>query len=312
MKVLLVEDSMSTALLTTARLESFGHEVRLATDGPSALKHFSESTFDLILMDIEMPGMSGFEVTKRIREIEGNEPWAWTPIIFFTATDTATNVVTAIDAGGDDFISKLSPENVLQAKMTAMSRIASLRARLAQANQQLQDQAHRDGLTGLYNRRAMDARLDRLWKDAVREGKPFGLLMIDIDNFKNYNDHYGHLAGDDCLRAVATSLAATVQRFNDEGETSEAFIARYGGEEFSVIIPDARSDVHLDLARAIVPGIAKLEIPHVENSRWGIVTISAGGVRTQTASGSLDVLFREADARLYKAKDAGRNRAEVI
>ena len=103
-----------------------------------------------------------------------------------------------------------------------------------------------------------------------------------------------------------------MQRFNDEGETSEAFIARYGGEEFSVIIPDARSDVHLDLARAIVPGIAKLEIPHVENSRWGIVTISAGGVRTQTASGSLDVLFREADARLYKAKDAGRNRAEVI
>jgi diguanylate cyclase (GGDEF)-like protein len=312
MKILLVEDSKSTALLTTARLESFGHEVQLAMDGETALVHFSKSSFDLILMDIEMPGMSGFEVTRRIREIEGHEPWAWTPIIFVTATDTATNVVTAIDAGGDDFISKLSPENVLQAKMKAMSRIASLRARLAQTNQKLQDQANRDGLTGLYNRRAMDTRLDSLWGDAVREGKPFGLLMIDIDNFKKYNDHYGHLAGDDCLRAVATSLAATVQRFNEEGMTSGAFVARYGGEEFSVVVPDACSDVHSGLAKAIVLGIAELGIPHERNAHWGIVTISAGGVRTQTANGRLGALFREADTLLYKAKDAGRNRAEVV
>jgi CheY-like chemotaxis protein len=125
MKILLVEDSRATAMVTTARLESFGHEVQHAISGQLALECFQKSTFDLILMDIEMPGMNGFETTTRIRALEGHEPWAWTPIIFVTATDTATNVVTAIEAGGDDFISKMAPESVLQAKMKAMSRIAA-------------------------------------------------------------------------------------------------------------------------------------------------------------------------------------------
>jgi CheY-like chemotaxis protein len=110
MKILLVEDSRATAMVTTARLESFGYEVQHAISGQLALDSFQKSTFDLILMDIEMPGMNGFETTTRIRALEGHEPWAWTPIIFVTATDTPTNVVTAIEAGGDDFISKMAPE----------------------------------------------------------------------------------------------------------------------------------------------------------------------------------------------------------
>ena len=115
-----------------------------------AVARFQADLFDLILMDIEMPGMNGFETTTRIRALEGNEPWAWTPIIFVTATDTPTNVVTAIEAGGDDFISKMAPEGVLQAKMKAMSRIAACVCGWP-CQRKLQDQANRDGLTGLFN-----------------------------------------------------------------------------------------------------------------------------------------------------------------
>ena len=311
MKILLVEDSRSTAMVTTARLESFGHEVVHAISGQAALDFFQQSTFDLILMDIEMPGMNGFETTTRIRALEGNEPWAWTPIIFVTATDTPTNVVTAIEAGGDDFISKMAPEGVLQAKMKAMSRIAALRLRLAHANQKLQDQANRDGLTGLFNRRSMDMQIDSLWDQAVCKQMPFSLLMIDVDNFKKYNDHYGHLAGDDCLRAVASCLAQTVQQANLNKATNGAFVARYGGEEFAVVIPDSPSGTHCGVAISIVEAVAAMCLPHEKNTGLGVVTISLGGVCADPAQGVVGRLFQQADTLLYKAKEAGRNRAEV-
>ena len=258
-----------------------------------------------------MPGMNGFETTTRIRALKGHEPWAWTPIIFVTATDTATNVVTAIEAGGDDFISKMAPESVLQAKMKAMSRIAAMRARLAQANTKLQDQANRDGLTGLLNRRALDMQIDQLWDDATRTAKPFSLLMIDVDNFKKYNDHYGHLGGDDCLRAIAHSLGKTVQETSDDKVAPGAFVARYGGEEFCVVIPETSYGVHFGLAATLVENIAALQLPHEENTHWGVVTISVGAVCAVPASGQVGSLFRQADTLLYRAKEAGRNRVEA-
>lgn len=311
MKILLVDDSKAVAMVTTARLESFGHEVVHAAEGPAAIAFFQQDHFDLILMDIEMPGMNGFEATTRIRALEGNEAWAWTPIIFVTATDTPTNLVTAIEAGGDDFISKMAPETVLQAKMKAMSRIAALRSRLAQANRKLQDQANRDGLTGLINRRAMDMQVDTLWDRALALGQPFSLLMVDVDNFKKYNDHYGHLAGDDCLRSVARCFAKCIQEANDDKIAPGAFVARYGGEEFAVVIPEAVAGVHAGLAMALVEAIAALKLPHEKNSGYGIVTISIGGVSLSPANGHVASVFREADALLYKAKENGRNRCEV-
>ena len=251
-----------------ARLESFGHEVRHAINGEAALALFQAEPFDLILMDIEMPGMNGFETTTRIRALEGREPWAWTPIIFVTATDTDSNLVMAIEAGGDDFISKTVAENVLQAKMKAMSRIAALRARLSLANSKLQDQANRDGLTGLLNRRAMDMQVDTLWEAAVHAGGPFSLLMVDVDNFKKYNDHYGHLAGDECLRSVANCLASQIQHANDDLTAPGAFVARYGGEEFAVIIPEAASGVHAGVAASLVEAVAAPQTP--SRTEWRI------------------------------------------
>lgn len=309
MKILLVEDSRAMAAVMSVRLASFGYEVTVAEHGEAAVAQFVQLAPDLILMDIEMPVMNGFQATARIRAIEATQDWAWTPILFLTASDTQENLITAIEAGGDDFIVKSVAEAVLQAKMKAMTRIAALRKRLSVANRLLKEQASRDGLTGLSNRRHMDLTLDLAWSEARESGRPFALLMLDIDHFKKYNDHYGHLAGDDCLRAVAQALSGVVERFNAERLTEGAFAARYGGEEFAVLMPVASRPVYERIAEAVIAEVRGLAIPHERNADWGVVTTSVGGAFIDAADDELLHVFRTADERLYAAKEAGRNRA---
>ena len=311
MKILLVDDARSVVMVMTSRLASYGHEVVCASNGQAAVETFAIAAPDLVLMDIEMPVMNGFEATNQIRAFEAKQQWAWTPIIFLTSSDTVENLVTAIEAGGDDFMSKLVPEPVLQAKMKAMSRIAALRRSLSLANQRLQEMASQDGLTGLCNRRSMDSRADQIWNDAVVNVRSFGLLMLDIDNFKKYNDHYGHQSGDDCLRSVAAVIDETTVHANALGQTQGAFAARYGGEEFAVIVPQATAQALSQLATNIVDAVRSLGIAHEENAQWGVVTTSAGGALLTQAHGKLVDLFRQADERLYQAKQEGRNRALV-
>jgi len=311
MKILLVEDAKSVVKVMTARLSSYGYDVFHAENGERAVEVFPTEEPDLILMDIEMPVMNGFEATNRIRGMEATQQWAWTPIIFLTSSDTVQNLVTAIEAGGDDFMSKFVPEPVLQAKMRAMSRIATLRQRLTVANRKLQTMADHDGLTGLLNRRSMDRHVDEAWLDAVTGGKSFGLLMLDIDNFKKYNDHYGHQAGDDCLRCVARAVESVTQTSNQNGLTINAFTARYGGEEFAVTLPFVSPAAYAEVANHIVRAVSGLSIAHEKNSDWGITTISVGGRYLDAAKGDLAHVFRHADENLYRAKQFGRNRAEI-
>ena len=143
MKILLVDDSRSIAEVFTQRLQAFGHEVLRAENGADAVKRFREFAPDLVLMDIEMPVMNGFEATGQIRKFEKSKRWAWTPIIFLTSADTADNVVSAIEAGGDDLIPKNVPEPVLRAKLMALSRVAGLRHELLAANRQMEDDIRR-------------------------------------------------------------------------------------------------------------------------------------------------------------------------
>jgi diguanylate cyclase (GGDEF)-like protein len=183
-----------------------------------------------------------------------------------------------------------------------------LRQQLSLANQKLEQQASRDGLTGLFNRRWMDIQTDLAWATCIRNGTPFALMMLDIDNFKKYNDKYGHQQGDDCLRAVAHAVEAVVTEYNAEGITKGAFAARYGGEEFAVVIPGGSDGAYQKIAQFIVETIQKLCIPHETNIEWGIVTISVGGCRRDASSGDLALVFRCADLALYYAKEHGRNR----
>jgi diguanylate cyclase (GGDEF)-like protein len=311
MKILLVEDTRAAAAVMMARLTSFGHEVSLAENGQVAFDKFRVSPPDLVLMDIEMPLMNGFEATNRIRALEATQKWAWTPIIFLTASDTPENLVMAIEAGADDFLSKGLSEDVLHAKMKALARIAAMRQLLSIANLKLEQQASRDGLTGLFNRRWMDLNVDQAWVESIRKSAPFALLMLDVDNFKKYNDLYGHQAGDDCLRAVAHAVEAVIVATNAEGLTKDAFVARYGGEEFAVVIPGASVAAYKGCASRILEAVRKLGIQHEQNGDWGIVTVSIGGCRREGSSGEVFIMFRDADKALFRAKKNGRNRIEL-
>lgn len=310
MQILLVEDTRAVAALMAARLTSFGHEVNLAENGQIAFEKFRDSPPDLVLMDIDMPIMNGFEATNRIRSLEAALRRAWTPIIFLTASDSPENLVMSIEAGGDDFLAKGITEEVLHAKMKAMARIAAMSQSLSIANLKLEQQASRDGLTGLLNRRRMDLNVDLAWEESLRKHSPFALLMIDIDNFKKYNDCYGHLAGDDCLCAVAHAVDAAVTGANAEGSTKGAFAARYGGEEFAVVIPGVSKGAYEKCSSSVLENVRKLGIKHEQNGEWGIVTVSIGGCRREVSSGSVAILFREADAALYLVKESGRNRIQ--
>ncbi len=308
MKILLVDDARSVSILLASRLTSFGHEVCLAENGEVAFSKFREFAPDLVLMDIEMPVMDGFAATHLIRDFEASQQWAWTPIIFLTGANTTDNLVTAIEAGGDDLIAKTMPEAVLRAKMKAMARVAGLRQKLAQANLKLEELASRDGLTGLCNRRFMDLKTDASWAQACERGDGFAILMIDIDNFKKYNDHYGHQAGDDCLRSIARAIEAAVSASKFE----HSFAARYGGEEFAVVMPGVSQSACEDMARGIVEAIRQCALPHEQNAGWGIVTASVGGCLVEHAQDGLVALFRAADQQLYQAKEQGRNCARCV
>jgi diguanylate cyclase (GGDEF)-like protein len=312
MKILLVEDTRTIAAVMAARLSSFGFDVVIAENGQIAVDKFPLEAPDLILMDIEMPVMNGFEATSRIRAYEATQQWAWTPILFLTASDTQQNLVTAIEAGGDDFLAKSIPEEVLHAKMKAMTRIAQLRRRLSLANRKLAEQANQDGLTGLCNRRSMDQRVDLAWLHCGAHRQAFGLLMIDVDNFKKFNDHYGHQAGDDCLRAVAKAIEVSVEKAIGNGYSANTFAARYGGEEFAVVIPEANEERAAALAEEVVAAIRSTEIAHDLNASYGIVTASIG-VASAVPTEEIEVaaVFRAADRALYRAKDGGRNRFKV-
>lgn len=179
------------------------------------------------------------------------------------------------------------------------------KARLEQANSELEALATVDGLTGLANRRAFDAALDREWRRAVRARTPLSLLMIDVDFFKSFNDRYGHLAGDDCLRTVATVLAASVRRAGDVA-------ARYGGEEFAVLLPGSPPGMARMLADGMRMSIEKLGCPHEHSSISPFVTASVGIATLFPAAGGNGAdLIRLADDALYVAKSMGRNRVHV-
>ncbi|MEW5772246.1 MAG: diguanylate cyclase [Thermodesulfobacteriota bacterium] len=178
---------------------------------------------------------------------------------------------------------------------------------LNRLNNELADLSSQDGLTGLANRRRLDERLDDEWRRAMRGGEPFGLVMIDIDHFKRFNDTYGHAAGDDCLKAVAGALAGILQRPCE-------FVARYGGEEFMAVLPGTPHSGLLLMAERMRAAVNGLAIPHATSPTADHVTVSLGAASLErvTREAALAALCQTADQALYQAKAAGRNRTADI
>ncbi len=305
MKVLVADDSPTNLMIVRKYIETAGHQAITVEDGLQAVKAFKEEKPDLVLLDVMMPNMDGFEAALRIRSV--CEKWkTWIPIIFITAMTQDEDLVKGIESGGDDYLTKPVSRIVLNAKLTAMERIAKMREELEEANRQLKQLSELDGLTGIANRRRFDDYFEREYKRAIRENSTLSLLLLDVDHFKAYNDHYGHPAGDDCLQQIATTLSEILKRPAD-------LLARYGGEEFVAVLPSTPRVGAQHIASSLVKAIENLEIPHTKSTTASVVTISIG--YATASSGWIDKfkssdLIECADNAMYQAKTTGRNRAE--
>lgn len=312
MKVLVIEDTVTSATLVCHQLTKMGLVALHARDGESGIAMFKQERPDLILLDIIMPGMDGFEVARCIRELESESDW--TPIIFLTARTSDDDLQRGIDVGGDDYLAKPVSEVVLKAKVRAMQRIAQMRysllvltRKLDDANRELTRLSAVDGLTGIANRRRFDESLLREWRRAARGGLPLALLLVDVDSFKQFNDGYGHQVGDECLKAVARTLEQKLRRPTD-------LVARYGGEEFAAILPETSESGALAVAEAMRAGVEGLSITHRFSSAAPVVSISIGVATLIPPRGDDNgfiALLKAADEALYQAKAIGRNRVQL-
>lgn len=296
MNVLLVEDSRAIRHLVTAYVEEVGHRVMSAESGEIAMELFDQNQVDLVLMDIELPGIDGFEVTRRMRARLSDD---WLPIVFLSSNSSDQHFVEGIKAGGDAYLAKPVNGPVLQSMVQAMGRIAAIQEQLQTVNEELSRLAHIDSLTELNNRRGFVLHYGREWGRSSRESQPLSIIMIDIDSFKTYNDNYGHLAGDDCLRLVAKILMSNLLRPVD-------MVARYGGEEFVVLLPNTSIDGAKLVAERLRASIENENMLHEFSPIGKCITISAGCAEKALGQ-SPNQLVDVADKNLYKAKEKGRN-----
>ncbi|WP_438864255.1 diguanylate cyclase [Neptunicella sp.] len=291
-KILVVDDQPINIQVINQTL-SADYNVFMATTGQQAIDFCLKTPPDLILMDVLMPGMSGLETCKKMKE---QEPLQSIPIIFITGLQEQAEEDACWQAGGIDFITK--PVN----PVTLRNRV---RAQLTLKFQTdlLRNMAYFDGLTGVYNRRYFNDYYARQVLTAQRLNQPLTILMIDIDYFKQFNDAYGHLAGDDCLANVAEALHISLKRPAD-------LLARYGGEEFVAVLPDTDQQGAIHVAKLIQKNVEALAIAH-ESSEFKQVTVSIGIAVSEPNQKHELPLTQLADEQLYQAKAAGRNQYKI-
>lgn len=309
MKILVVDDVRLQRELMSQMIESLGHAVLLSSDGREAVELTARERPDLILMDIEMPVMNGYQAAREITRAQGDD---WVPIIFVSVSEKDQDLERAIESGGSDYLVKPVSRAVLGAKIASMRRIDVMRRRQLELSQQLQLayrelelNSQRDGLTGVANRGSFDAQMQREAGRARRTRTPLSIVLVDVDWFKRYNDHFGHPAGDACLRKVAQALQSACRRPAD-------FVARYGGEEFVLLLPETPAEGARQVAEAARAAVLECAIPHAPSAGFEHVSVTAG-VATAAPDDNIDPqrLIAAADAALYRAKDLGRNRVVV-
>ena len=306
MKILIIEDSKSSLKILCDHVDKLHFQSIPANSGNAGLDLFIKERPDLVLLDIVMPDIDGYEVARQIRQLE--PPGEWTPIIFLSSLNKDQDIEKGIAAGGDDYLLKPISEIVLGAKIRAMQRIVQMRhsllvltRKLDTANQELKRLTSLDGLTGVANRRHFDAVLLREWRRAMRQGEELSIIMCDIDFFKPYNDAYGHQSGDECLRRAAQALSNAMERGGD-------LLARYGGEEFIAVLPGTTLSGASFVAEQMRKAISELNIAH-PGSPFGCITASFGiaSAVAMPETNPSDIIGA-ADIALYKAKHLGRNR----
>lgn len=290
-RILIVDDEVFN-LQFLSELLIDDYNISSAKNGAKALQLAESLLPDLIILDVVMPDMDGYEV---IQALKANETTQHIPVIFLTSLCSPVDEEKGLVLGAQDYISKPFHPIIVRARVNNILELSRHRKLLERI-------ALLDGLTGIPNRRAYDDRLHKEWLRSCRNGDPFSLAMVDIDCFKQYNDTYGHTAGDHTLKRVAKTLSRMLKRSSD-------FVARYGGEEFAIILPSQSFQTAQSFATQACQEVAELGIPHEASLAAPIVTISIGGATTlPTRTQNLEEFAAHVDKMLYKAKTA-RNTA---
>lgn len=318
--VYIVDDLPANRLLLKKLLakEGYGALHLFASASPmlEAL-NTSDNLPGLILLDIMMPDMNGIEVLQYLQE---NECFRDIPVIMVTAHQEDRYLSEAFEKGAVDYIRKPVNRTELLARVHAALRLKQemdirkarelellkTKEELEEANRELRRLAREDGLTGLANRRYFEEILEKEWRRHQREDTPLGLILLDVDFFKRYNDTYGHQQGDVCLQKVASVLKTIAHRPAD-------LAARYGGEEFALILPNTEVPGVEYLAKLINRRVEALQIPHSASDVASVVTVSVGcSVSFQSSAPNMEALIKQADAALYQAKENGRNQYHYL
>ena len=323
MHILIVDDSEDQLLVLKSILSGEGYKkIHLVKSAGQAFEilglknSYKEEHIDLILMDINMPDIDGIEACEKIKK---HEELRDIPIIMITAHREENHLQSAFNAGAMDFITKPINKTELLARVHSALKLkretdsrkererelTDMAELLDEANKKLTRMSYRDGLTGVPNRRYFEEFFVGEWKYAIREKESISLIMVDIDCFKAYNDTYGHLKGDDCLRKVAKTLEEALKRPKD-------FLCRYGGEEFVAVLPNTDEKGVLEVANRFLRETKKLKIEHKKSFAGKYVTISIGVATIKPERDKKTNSFvSDVDKALYAAKQAGRNCIKV-
>lgn len=288
--VLVVDDAISNIKMLGEILRA-DCDIVFATNGKAALQQATRTLPDLILLDVVMPDMDGYQVCQHLKQ---NPATNHIPVIFITALDSIEDEEKGLEVGAIDYIAKPFHPPIVTMRVRNHLELVRHRKRLKMLSTT-------DGLTGIANRRRFDEMLYKEWHRALREQEFISILLIDIDRFKQYNDHYGHLKGDECLKLIANIFQSSIKRETD-------FLARFGGEEFSVILPNTDLKGAEAFALQLMQNIQVAEIPHEGNGSFGKITASIGltSLLPNTKITIADALSFT-DGCLYEAKNAGRN-----
>ncbi len=288
-KILIIDDSPVQANFLSSILTT-DYEVTVVNTPREGLEKARTVDYSLILLDVIMPGMDGFQLLKMLQE---EVVLRHTPVILITSLNDIQHEEQGLTLGAVDYITKPFHPAIVQARVNTHIKLYRYRT-------QIEREATVDQLTGVPNRRRYDAVSGKRWQDAIRLGAPISICMFDIDKFKVYNDTFGHPAGDKVIKAVAETAASKLRRGTD-------FFARYGGEEFVALILGGGSENDFAYLKKVRQAVEDLQIPHnPEVSQW--VTISIGGITVLPKVGSTyDMYLKMADAMLYDAKRFGRN-----
>ena len=297
-RILVVDDNRDNVEIIATRLRFRGYDIEEASDGAQALDLVHKNPPDLMLLDVMLPDIDGYEISRRIK---GDASLPFIPIILVTARDSTSDKVAGLDAGADDYLTKPINFPELEARVRSMLRIKKLQDEIELKNKELERLSISDGLTGLYNHRHIHALLNEEFERVDRTGERLTVAMFDLDRFKLVNDTHGHQAGDRVLEQMSDILRESAREIDRLG--------RYGGEEFMVLLPDTSIDDAEVFVERVRREVARRPFAIGDDREPLRMTISAGiATYPHGRIANPETLVRLADEALYTAKTSGRNR----